>query len=476
LKRKNRALPTFEKVEIIDLAAEGQAIAKIKQDVDNEKEFVIFVDKCVPGDIVDIQVIKKQRNFMQAFPVRFHKLSDLRISPKCEHFGVCGGCKWQSLSYNVQLEYKHKQVNDQLKHIGRIEIPETFQIIGSEDPYFYRNKLEFTFSNKRWLLPEEMDDIPSEMDALGFHIPGKFDKVLDIKNCYLQGGLSNEIRKAVKTFARKLKLSFFDLRQQHGLLRNLIIRNSGSTNDLMVIVSFFEDDRTKRELFLNKIASEFPEISSLMYVVNPKKNDTISDLPVKLFKGKDHIIEKMEDLSFKVGPKSFFQTNSKQAFKLYSFVREFASLSGNEIVYDLYTGTGTIANFISFQAAKVVGIDYISEAIDDAKENSRLNNITNTVFYAGDMKDILNKGFMDKNGYPDVIILDPPRAGIHKDVIDVISEANAKRIVYVSCNAATQARDIQLLSGKYRVLKSQPVDMFPQTAHVENVILLSSNG
>jgi 23S rRNA (uracil1939-C5)-methyltransferase len=371
------------------------------------------------------------------------------------------------------LEYKQKQVTDQLKHIGKIDFQETLQIVGSDDQFFYRNKLEYTFSNKRWLQQNEMSEEPHDMNALGFHIPGKFDKVLDIKHCYLQGNISDIIRLAAKAIAEEMNLPFFDLRHQNGFLRNLIIRNSSSTNDLMVIVSFFEDDDSRRTEYLNKIALTFPEISSLMYVVNSKKNDTIFDLPVKLYKGKEYIIEKMEDLNFKIGPKSFFQTNSKQAYKLYSIAREFASLTGIETVYDLYTGIGTIANFIAHKASKVIGIEYIPEAIEDAKENSKLNKITNTRFYNGDMKNILNKEFIKVNGHPDVIILDPPRAGVHKDVIDAILEADSEKIVYVSCNAATQARDIQLLSNKYSVQKSQSVDMFPQTAHVENVVLLT---
>jgi 23S rRNA (uracil1939-C5)-methyltransferase len=472
LKRHKGKLPFFEMVEIDDLAAEGMAIAKINLDPESGKSLILFVEQAVPGDIVDVQVSKKQKNFMQGYVKKFHKYSDLRIDARCEHFGTCGGCKWQMLPYSLQLKYKQKQVIDQLIHIGKIISPETLDILGSDEEYFYRNKLEFTFSNKRWLEIEEMENPDKQLDGLGFHIPGKFDKVLDLKNCYLQGGKSNEIRLFAKAIAKELGITFFDLREQNGFLRNLTIRNSLSTGDLMVIVSFFSENKKVLENFLNQLAKKFPEITSLMYVINPKRNDTITDLDVVLYKGKDHIIEEMEGLIFKIGPKSFFQTNSKQAYKLYSIAREFASFKGNEIVYDLYTGTGTIANFIANSVAKVVGIEYVIEAIEDARENSALNQIKNTSFFAGDMKDILNEEFIKINGKPDVIILDPPRAGVHPKVIDAILFANPDRIVYVSCNAATQARDIQLMSQFYKVDKIQPVDMFPQTAHVENVVLL----
>lgn len=472
MKRRSRNLPFFEKVEIIDLAAEGKALAKVRMGESAESDFVVFVERCIPGDVVDIKVSKKSKNFMEGYPVKFHRFSELRIEAKCSHFGTCGGCKWQSLPYSKQLEYKHKQVVDQLTHIGKIELPDAEYILGSEKEFYYRNKLEFTFSNKRWLTTEEISDNEiKDMDALGFHIPGKFDKILDVSHCYLQGDPSNDIRLAVKQFAKENGLSFFDLREQHGFMRNIIIRTT-TTGDVMVILSFFHEDKDTREALLNFLAVKFPQISALMYVINPKKNDTITDLDVKHFKGNDHIIEDMEGLKFKIGPKSFYQTNSEQAYRLYCLTREYADLKGNEIVYDLYTGTGTIANFIAKSAKKVVGIEYVPEAIDDARENSKLNGITNTVFYAGDMKDVLNQEFITKNGNPDVIILDPPRAGVHKDVIDAILKTNAEKIVYVSCNAATQARDIQLLSNYYKVFKYRPVDMFPQTAHVENVALL----
>lgn len=472
LKRNRAKLPVFEAVEITDLAAEGMAIARVGKKTGDDKELVVFVEKCVPGDVVDIKIVRKQKNFMQGIPLKFHNESPLRIVARCSHFGTCGGCKWQCLPYELQLRYKHKQVVDQLKHLGKFDFPEPDFILRADEEYFYRNKLEYTFSNKRWLEQAEMDQNEKDLNGLGFHIPGKFDKILDIKHCYLQGGLSDNIRLIAKQTAIEMGLDFFDLREQKGFLRNLIIRNSASTIDLMVIVSFFEERKEAREFFLNALSERFPEITSLMYVINGKRNDTISDLPVVLFKGKPFITEQMEELKYRIGPKSFFQTNSKQAYKLYSVARDFAGLSGKETVYDLYTGTGTIALFIARIAAKVIGIEYIEEAVKDARENALLNNITNASFYAGDMKDILNQEFFHKNGKPDVIILDPPRAGVHKNVIDAILQANAKKIVYVSCNAATQARDIQLLSEGYKVQEVQPVDMFPQTAHVENVVLL----
>ncbi len=471
-RRKYRNLPTFEKVEIIDLAAEGKALAKVKQNEDDDKSIVIFVTACVPGDIVDVKINKKTKNFMEGYPINFHKLSDLRIDARCSHFGTCGGCKWQSLPYDLQLKYKHKQVVDQLKHIGKFNLPEADYIMPSANEYYYRNKLEFTFSNKRWLTKDEINtEKTHDMDALGFHIPGKFDKILDIEHCYLQKNPSNDIRLFVKKTAKEHNMSFYDVRNESGFLRNIIIRSS-TTGDLMLIVVFFYDDTQKRQILLEAVQKRFPEITSLMYVINPKKNDSISDLSVKLHSGKDHIFEQMDNLRFKIGPKSFYQTNSEQAYRLYSLTKQYADLQGDEIVYDLYTGTGTIANFVANDAKKVVGVEYVPEAIEDAKVNSSINNIDNTVFYAGDMKDVLNREFINSNGKPDVIILDPPRAGVHQKVIDAILKTDADRIVYVSCNAATQARDISLLSENYKLVKFQPVDMFPQTAHVENVALL----
>ncbi len=471
-RRRYRNLPVFKEVEIIDLAAEGKALAKVKQNDDDDKSIVIFVTGCVPGDIADVKINKKNKQFLEGYPIHFHKLSDLRIDAKCTHFGTCGGCKWQNLPYDLQLKYKHKQVTDQLTRIGRLDLPDADYIMPSENEYYYRNKLEFTFSNKRWLTKEEIStEKKQDMDALGFHIPGKFDKILDIEHCYLQAKPSNEIRLFVKKTAKEQDMSFYDVRNESGFLRNIIIRSS-TTGDLMVILVFFYEDVQKRQILLNALQTQFPEISSLMYVINSKKNDSIGDLSVELHSGNDHIFEQMDNLRFKIGAKSFYQTNSHQAYRLYSLVKQYADLQGNEVVYDLYTGTGTIANFVAQNAKKVVGIEYVPEAIEDAKVNSEINNINNTVFYAGDMKDVLNQNFIRKNGKPDVIILDPPRAGVHQKVIDAILKTNADKIVYVSCNAATQARDISLLSEHYKVVKYQPVDMFPQTAHVENVALL----
>lgn len=439
-------------------------------------ELVIFVPYVVPGDVVDLQVKRKKNHYAEAVAVKFHEKSPLRTEPFCSHFGVCGGCKWQCLSYEEQLKYKQKQVFDNLTRIGKVELPEFRPILGSEKTRFYRNKLEFTFSNKRWLTEEEVkQDVKyDQMNAVGFHIPGAFDKVLAIDKCWLQDDISNQIRNAVRDYAYAHNFPFFDLRTQEGLLRNIMIRTS-STGELMVVLQCKvtnDEGHRKMEEILQFMADSFPQITSLMYVINNKCNDTIGDLDVEVFKGNDHIFEEMEGLRFKVGPKSFYQTNSEQAYNLYKVAREFAGLTGNELVYDLYTGTGTIANFVARQARKVVGIEYVPEAIEDAKVNSALNGIDNTLFYAGDMKDILTNDFIAEHGRPDVIITDPPRAGMHNDVIDVILAAEPKRIVYVSCNPATQARDLQLLDGKYKVTAVQPVDMFPHTHHVENVVQL----
>ena len=467
--RKKKELPLLEKVTITDVAAEGKAVAKVN-------ELVIFVPYVVPGDVVDLQVKRKKNHYAEAVAVKFHEKSPLRTEPFCSHFGVCGGCKWQCLSYEEQLKYKQKQVFDNLTRIGKVELPEFRPILGSGKTRFYRNKLEFTFSNKRWLTEEEVkQDVKyDQMNAVGFHIPGAFDKVLAIDKCWLQDDISNQIRNAVRDYAYTHDFPFFDLRTQEGLLRNIMIRTS-STGELMVVLQCKVTDdegRRKMEEILQFMADSFPQITSLMYVINNKCNDTIGDLDVEVFKGNDHIFEEMEGLCFKVGPKSFYQTNSEQAYNLYKVAREFAGLTGNELVYDLYTGTGTIANFVARQARKVVGIEYVPEAIEDAKVNSALNGIDNTLFYAGDMKDILTNDFIAEHGRPDVIITDPPRAGMHNDVIDVILAAEPKRIVYVSCNPATQARDLQLLDGKYKVTAVQPVDMFPHTHHVENVVQL----
>lgn len=466
LARKNKQLPLLEKVEIIDIAAEGKAIAKVD-------EKVVFVPFVAPGDIVDIQITRKKNKFAEGRAVFFHSYSEKRSEPFCEHFGVCGGCKWQHIPYAEQIRYKHKQVIDNLTRIGKIEPEEVFPILGSERTTFYRNKLEYTFSNKRWLTQEQIQSDESfAMDGLGFHIPGMFDKVLDIRKCWLQEDISNQIRLAVRAYCLSHEgYPFFDLRSQEGLMRTLMIRTT-SIGDLMVVVVFFYEDRERCEALLAHLVEQFPQITSLQYVINGKANDTITDQDVIVYHGKDHIIEQMEGLSFKIGPKSFYQTNSEQAYTLYKVTRDFAALTGDELVYDLYTGTGTIANFVARQARQVIGIEYVPEAIEDAKVNATFNQIENTLFFAGDMKDILNEAFITEHGRPDVIITDPPRAGMHDDVIQTILFAAPRRIVYVSCNPATQARDLQLLDQDYAVKKVQPVDMFPHTHHVENVVLL----
>lgn len=467
--RKKKPLPLLEKITITDVAAEGKALAKVN-------DLVVFVPYVVPGDVVDLQVKRKKNKYAEAVAVKFHEYSPKRAVPFCQHYGVCGGCKWQCLSYEDQIKYKQKQVTDNLTRIGKVELPETSSILGSEKTEFYRNKLEFTFSDKRWLTEEEVkaDVQYDQMNAVGFHIPGAFDKVLAIEKCWLQDDISNQIRNTIRDYAYEKGLAFYNIRNHEGLLRNLMIRTS-STGELMVLlqvrISADKDLEQTKEL-LAYVADKFPQITSLLYVVNNKQNDTINDLDVVVFKGNDHIFEEMEGLRFKVGPKSFYQTNSEQAYNLYKVARNFAQLTGNELVYDLYTGTGTIANFVSRQAKKVIGIEYVPEAIEDAKVNSAINGITNTLFYAGDMKDMLTQDFINEHGRPDVIITDPPRAGMHNDVIDVILFAEPKRIVYVSCNPATQARDLQLLDAKYKVIAVQPVDMFPHTHHVENVVLL----
>lgn len=476
---KKKPLPLLENIEIIDAAAEGKSLARLKEPVGNLPEnFVIFVENAVPGDIADLQLTLKKKSFAEARAVKFYKYSGKRTEAFCRHFGTCGGCKWQFMQYKYQLEYKQKQVFDNLTRLGKFEMPEMLPILGSEQERFYRNKLEFSFSNKRWLDKEDMirqaEGIAlaeKDMNALGFHIPGKFDKVLDITECYHQPEPSNSIRMAIKEYALKNNLTFYDIKNQQGFLRTMIIRNT-SLNEWMLIVSFGHEDTEARMALLDYVANKFPQLSSLMYVINGKRNDTISDQEVILYKGKDHIMEQMEDLKFKIGPKSFFQTNSRQAVNLYNITRNFAGLNGHEVVYDLYTGTGTIANYVAHQASKVVGVEYVADAIEDAKVNSSINKISNTSFFAGDMKDVLNDEFITSHGKPDVIITDPPRAGMHADVINKMLEIEADRIVYVSCNPATQARDITLLDAKYKVEKIQPVDMFPHTHHVENVVLL----
>ena len=469
MSRKKKALPLLEKVTITDVAAEGKALAKVN-------DMVVFVPYVVPGDVVDLQVKRKKNKYAEAVAVNFHEYSTQRAVPFCQHYGVCGGCKWQCLSYEDQIKYKQKQVTDNLTRIGKVELPEISPILGSEKTQFYRNKLEFTFSDKRWLTEEEVkaEVKYDQMNAVGFHIPGAFDKVLAIEKCWLQDDISNQIRNTIRDYAYEHGLAFYNIRNHEGLLRNLMIRTS-STGELMVLLQVrvsADKDLDNTKALLAYVAEKFPQITSLLYVVNNKCNDTINDLDVEVFKGNDHIFEEMEGLRFKVGPKSFYQTNSEQAYNLYKVTRDFAGLTGDELVYDLYTGTGTIANFVSRKAKKVVGIEYVPEAIEDAKVNSEINGITNTLFYAGDMKDMLTQDFINEHGRPDVIITDPPRAGMHNDVIDVILFAEPKRIVYVSCNPATQARDLQLLDAKYKVMAVQPVDMFPHTHHVENVVLL----
>ncbi len=466
LSRGNKPLPLYEGVEIIDIGAEGKAIARVNG-------VVVFTTGVIPGDIVDLQVIKKREKYQEARVVRIQTGSPDRIAPFCEHFDICGGCKWQYLKYDKQLFYKHKQVFDQLTRIGRVNAPEVMPIKGSANSTFYRNKLEFTFSNRRWLTNDEVKSGNEfdDMDVLGFHVQGMFDKVLNVTKCWLQSDPSNAIRNAVKDYATSNKLDFFDLRNKEGFLRNLMIRTT-STGELMVIAIFFSENIEQREALLNFLCAKFPEITSLLYVINQKGNDTITDQEIHLFKGRDHIIEEMEGLKFIIGPKSFYQTNSLQAYELYKIARDFAALTGNEIVYDLYTGTGTIACFVAAKAAKVIGIEYVPEAIADAKINAQNNQIANTSFFAGDMKDILTRDFIASHGHPDVIITDPPRAGMHEEVIEAILHAAPEKIVYVSCNPATQARDISLLSHSYQVTKVQPVDMFPHTHHVENVVLL----
>jgi 23S rRNA (uracil1939-C5)-methyltransferase len=468
--RKRKELPLLERVTITDVAAEGKAIARVD-------DLVVFVPYVVPGDVVDLQIKRKKHHYAEAEAVKIHEYSPIRAIPFCQHYGVCGGCKWQVLPYDEQLKYKQKQVTDNLTRIGKIPLPEITPIVGSEHTRFYRNKLEFTFSNKRWLTTEEVRQnvVYEQMNAVGFHIPGAFDKVLAIEKCWLQDDISNRIRNAVRDYAYEHNYSFINLRTQEGMLRNMMVRTS-TTGELMVILIAKIVEESEMLLFkqlLQYVADTFPEITSLLYVVNNKCNDTITDLDVYIYKGVDHIYEEMEGLRFKIGPKSFYQTNSEQAYMLYKIARSFAGLTGNELVYDLYTGTGTIANFVAGQARRVIGIEYVPEAIEDAKVNSEINGITNTLFFAGDMKDLLTQEFINEHGRPDVIITDPPRAGMHTDVIEVILFAQPERIVYVSCNPATQARDLQLLDAKYRVDAVQPVDMFPHTHHVENVVLLT---
>lgn len=456
----------LENLEVIDISTEGKAIAK-------HDGLVVFIDGAVPGDVVDVMVHRKKNNLAEGKVDKIIKFSDLRVKPKCEHFGTCGGCKWQNLGYKSQLEFKQKYVYDAFTRIGKLTFPEITPILGNADEYYYRNKLEFGFSNKKWLTNEQIaskEEVENK-NGLGYHIAGLFDKILDINNCHLQPEPSNSIRNAVKEYALKNDLSFFGIRDKVGLLRTLLIRTT-SIGEIMVVVSVFEWQEKEVFALLDFLKTTFPQISSLQYTHNNKGNDTFFGLDIKTYYGRDHILEEMEGLKFKISAKSFYQTNSPQAYNLYKITRDFAGLTGNEVVYDLYTGTGTIANFVAKNAKQVVGIEYVEDAIKDAIENSKANNITNTSFFAGDMKDVLNDNFILNNGKPDVIITDPPRAGMFEGVINVILKVLPKKVVYVSCNPSTQARDLALMEGHYNIVKVQPVDMFPQTAHVENVVLL----
>ena len=465
--RKNTDKAIFENITVLDAGAKGVSVAKAPEGQ------VIFISNVVPGDVVDVQTYRKRKSYFEGKAIHFHAYSEHRVAAECEHFGTCGGCKWQNMNYNQQLFYKNNEVLNNLKRIGKIELPVFEPILGSEKQFFYRNKMEFGFSNARWLTETEVQnsDNINDKNALGFHIPKMWDKILDIKKCHLQADPSNDIRNEIRQFAVDNDLEFFNPRQHSGLLRTLMIRTS-STGEIMVLIQFFDDDKTKRELLLNHIQVKFPTITSLQYVINSKANDTLYDQNIVLFAGRDYILEEMEGLQFSINAKSFYQTNSEQAFELYKITRDFAGLTGNEIVYDLYTGTGTIAQFVSKKARKVVGVEAVPEAIADAKENAKRNKITNCDFFVGDMKNVFNDDFINKNGFPDVIITDPPRDGMHKDVVEQLLKIGAEKIVYVSCNSATQARDLALLDEKYQVIRVRPVDMFPQTHHVENVVLL----
>ncbi|WP_333693987.1 23S rRNA (uracil(1939)-C(5))-methyltransferase RlmD [Flavobacterium sp.] len=465
--RSNKDKVIFKEVAVLDAGAKGVSVAKA------EDGKVIFIPNVVPGDVVDVQTFKKRKAYYEGKAIHFHSLSKDRVEPVCDHFGVCGGCKWQNMSYDKQLFYKNKEVLNNLKRIGKIDLPEFEPILGSEKTFFYRNKMEFSFSNKRWLTDKEIqsDNNFSDKNALGFHIPKMWDKILDISKCHLQQDPSNAIRNAVKEKAEAEDIPFFDVRNQEGLLRTLMIRTS-STGEIMVLIQFFKEHKEKRELLLDFLKERFPEITSLLYVINSKANDTLYDQDIKLYSGREYIIEEMEGLQFSIQAKSFYQTNSDQAYELYKITREFAGLSGNELVYDLYTGTGTIALFVSKWAEKVIGVESVPEAIKDAKANAKRNNITNCEFFVGDMKEVLNDHFIQKHGLPDVVITDPPRDGMHAQVIAQILKIAPKKMVYVSCNSATQARDLALLDSMYKVTRVRPVDMFPQTHHVENVVLL----
>lgn len=465
--RKRTERIVFENIEVLDAGAKGVSVAKAPDGK------VIFLPNVVPGDVVDVQTTKKRKAYYEGKATKIHSYSKDRIEPICEHFGVCGGCKWQNMKYESQLFYKNQEVQNNLKHIGKIELPEFEPILGSEKKFFYRNKMEFGFSNARWMTQEEIASGKefNHKNALGFHIPKMWDKILDIEKCHLQQDPSNAIRNEIKEFAVKNGLEFYDARNQEGFLRTLMIRTA-STGEIMVLIQFFKENKANRELLLNFAAERFPEITSLLYVINSKGNDTLYDQDIKLFKGREYILEEMEGLHFSINAKSFYQTNSDQAYELYKITRDFAGLTGEELVYDLYTGTGTIAQFVSKKAKKVIGVEAVPEAIEDAKANAERNKITNCEFFVGDMKNVFNDEFISTHGQPDVIITDPPRDGMHKDVVEMLLKTNVPKIVYVSCNSATQARDLSLMDEKYKVTRVRPVDMFPQTHHVENVVLL----
>ena len=457
----------FDTIKVLDAGAKGVSVAKAPDGK------VIFISNVVPGDVVDVQTFKKRKAYYEGKAIHFHEYSEHRTEPVCEHFGVCGGCKWQNMKYSQQLYYKQNEVYNNLKRIGKVEMPDFEPILGSEKQFFYRNKMEFGFSNARWMTEAEIksDEDFDNRNALGFHIPKMWDKILDITKCHLQADPSNAIRNEIRRFAIENNLEFFNPRNHEGLLRTLMIRTA-STGEIMVLIQFFEENKVQRELIMNHLAETFPEITSLQYVINGKPNDTIYDQDIKLFKGRDYILEEMEGLHFSINAKSFYQTNSEQAHELYKITRDFAGLTGNELVYDLYTGTGTIAQFVSKQAKKVIGVEAVPEAIADAKENAKRNNITNCEFFVGDMKNVFNDAFIAQHGHPDVIITDPPRDGMHADVVKQILTIAPKKVVYVSCNSATQARDLALMDEMYQVTRIRPVDMFPQTHHVENVVLL----
>ena len=462
--RRKKERKIIKNIEIQDIAAEGKAITRYN-------DIVIFVSNAVPGDVVDLVITKQKKNFWEAKPINFQKYSDLRTEPKCKHFGICGGCKWQNLPYETQLKFKHKQVVDQITRIGKVQPKEILPILGSQEIYYYRNKLEFTFSSRKWFVDKNEFEEKKTSKALGYHMPGMFDRVLDIEECHLQPPITSEILNKVRNFTIQNKYGYYDPRTHVGYLRNMVVRNNVD-GEIMIIMIFAYEDKEKREKLLNFIKENFPQVVSIYYIINEKLNDSYSDLPVHHYHGKEFLIEKIENLKFRIGPKSFFQTNTKQAAQLYKKAKEYAQLQGNEVIYDLFTGTGTIALYFADKASQVVGIEIIAEAIEDAKENAKLNKINNVDFLTGDVKNVLNEKFFETYPKPDVIVLDPPRAGVHKDVIKTILSLSPQKIVYISCNPATQARDINMLSEKYSTELIQPVDMFPHTHHVENIALL----